>query len=152
ELPVEVDVIVQKLRFLFERGKPERYRILSVEDDPDTANFVVNTLGNAGYNVAWVQDPRKFEEALLTFCPDLILLDIVMGEINGFELARFVRQNERFAPLPILFLTTQNQLEAHIESARAGGDHHLIKPVNPQLLVATVAGKLERYRIFQKLL
>jgi diguanylate cyclase (GGDEF)-like protein len=75
-----------------------------------------------------------------------------MGEINGFELARFVRQNERFAAIPILFLTTQNQLEAHIESARAGGDDHLIKPVNPQLLVATIAGKLERYRIFQRLL
>jgi len=152
ELPVEVDVIVQKLRFLFERGKPERYRILSVEDDPDQANFIVTTLENAGYHVAWVQDPKKFEEALLTFVPDLILLDIVMGEINGFELARFVRQNERFAAMPILFLTTQNQLEAHIESARAGGDDHLIKPVNPQLLVATIAGKLERYRIFQRLL
>lgn len=152
ELPVEVDVIVQKLRFLFERGKPERYRILSVEDDPDQANYIVTTLENAGYHVAWVQDPKKFEEALLTFVPDLILLDIVMGEINGFELARFVRQNERFAAIPILFLTTQNQLEAHIESARAGGDDHLIKPVNPQLLVATIAGKLERYRIFQRLL
>jgi diguanylate cyclase (GGDEF)-like protein len=152
ELPVEVDVIVQKLRFLFERGKPERYRILSVEDDPDQANYIVTTLENAGYNIAWVQDPKKFEEALLTFVPDLVLLDIVMGEINGFELARFVRQNERFAALPILFLTTQNQLEAHIESARAGGDDHLIKPVNPQLLVATIAGKLERYRIFQRLL
>lgn len=152
ELPIEVDVIVDKIRFLFERGKPERYRILSVEDDPDQADYIVTTLQNAGYHVLWQQDPRRFEEALLTFCPDLLLLDIVMGDITGFELARFVRQNERFAAIPILFLTTQNQLEAHIESARAGGDDHLIKPVNPQLLVATIAGKLERYRIFQKLL
>lgn len=152
ELPIEVDVIVDKIRFLFERGKPERYRILSVEDDPDQADYIVTTLSNAGYHVLWQQDPRRFEEALLTFCPDLLLLDIVMGDITGFELARFVRQNERFAAIPILFLTTQNQLEAHIESARAGGDDHLIKPVNPQLLVATIAGKLERYRIFQKLL
>lgn len=152
ELPVEVDVIVQKLSFLFERGKPEQYRILSVEDDPDQATHIVATLEKSGYNIAWLQDPKRFEEALLTFCPDLLLLDIVMGDINGFELARFVRQNERFAAIPILFLTTQNQLEAHIESARAGGDDHLIKPVNPQLLIATVAGKLERYRIFQRLL
>lgn len=152
ELPIEVDVIVDKIRFLFERGKPERYRILSVEDDPDQADYIVTTLQNAGYHVLWQQDPKRFEEALLTFCPDLLLLDIVMGDITGFELARFVRQNERFAAIPILFLTTQNQLEAHIESARAGGDDHLIKPVNPQLLASTVAGKLERYRIFQKLL
>ena len=152
ELPIEVDVIVEKLRYLFERGKPERYRILSVEDDPDQAKYIVSTLEEAGYNVLWQHDPKRFEEALLTFCPDLILMDIMMGEINGFELARFVRQNERFASIPIIFLTTQNQLEAHIESARAGGDDHLIKPVNPQLLVTTIAGKLERYRIFQKLL
>lgn len=152
ELPIEVDVIVEKLRYLFERGKPERYRILSVEDDPDQAKYIVSTLEDAGYHVLWQQDPKLFEEALLTFCPDLILLDVMMGDINGFELARFVRQNERFAAIPILFLTTQNQLEAHIESARAGGDDHLIKPVNPQLLVSTIAGKLERYRIFQKLL
>ena len=152
ELPIEVDVIVEKLRYLFERGKPERYRILSVEDDPDQARYIVSTLEDAGYHVLWQQDPSLFEEALLTFCPDLILLDVMMGDINGFELARFVRQNERFAAIPILFLTTQNQLEAHIESARAGGDDHLIKPVNPQLLISTIAGKLERYRIFQKLL
>ncbi|MBX9668523.1 MAG: diguanylate cyclase [Candidatus Obscuribacterales bacterium] len=152
ELPVEVDVIVQKLRFLFERTRPERYRILSVEDDPEQASYLVSQLEEAGYHLAWVQDPKKFEEALLTFCPDLILLDIVMGEINGFDLAKFVRQNERFATVPIVFLTTQNQLEAHIESARTGGDDHLIKPVNPQLLVATIAGRLERYRIFQRLL
>ena len=152
ELPIEVDVITEKLRYLFERGKPERYRILSVEDDADQARYIVNVLEESGYNVLWQQDPRLFEEALLTFCPDLILLDVVMGDINGFELARFVRQNERFASIPILFLTTQNQLEAHIESARAGGDDHLIKPINPQLLVTTIAGKLERYRIFQKLL
>ncbi|MBZ0186611.1 MAG: diguanylate cyclase [Candidatus Obscuribacterales bacterium] len=152
ELPTEVDVIVEKLRYLFERGKPERYRILSVEDDADQAKYLISIMEEAGYHVLWQQDPRLFEEALLTFCPDLLLLDIMMGEINGFELARFVRQNERFAAIPILFLTTQNQLEAHIESARAGGDDHLIKPVNPQLLISTIAGKLERYRIFQKLL
>ncbi len=152
DLPVEVDVVVDKLRYLFERGKPERYRILSVEDDPDQAAYIISTLESAGYHVLWQQEPRAFEEALLTFCPDLLLLDIVMGDISGYDLAKFVRQNERFAATPILFLTTQNQLSAHIESAKAGGDDHLIKPVSPQLLVATIAGRLERYRIFKKLL
>jgi len=50
------------------------------------------------------------------------------------------------------FLTTQNQLNAHVESARVGGDEHLIKPVAPQLLIAAVSGRLERYRILRNLI
>ncbi len=152
EHPIDVEQVAEKLSFLLDRDKPERYRILSVEDDPDQAAYIMTTLEAAGYQVVWLPDPKQFEETLLAFCPDLLLLDVVMGDVSGFELARYVRQNERFAALPILFLTTQNQLRAHIESARAGGDDHLIKPVVPQLLVAAVAGRLERYRIFKKLL
>lgn len=152
EHPLDFPAIVEKLRYLLDRDKPERFRILSVEDDPDQAEFIRTTLEYAGYNVLTLNDPKAFEEALLAFCPDLLLLDVMMGDITGFEIAKYVRQMERFAALPILFLTTQNQLEAHIESARSGGDDHLIKPIAPPLLVATVAGRLERYRVFQKML
>jgi diguanylate cyclase (GGDEF)-like protein len=152
EHPLDFQSIVDKLRYLLDRDKPERFRILSVEDDPDQAEFIRATLEFAGYNVLTLNDPKAFEEALLAFCPDLLLLDVMMGDITGFEIAKYVRQMERFVALPILFLTTQNQLEAHIESARSGGDDHLIKPIAPPLLVATVAGRLERYRVFQKML
>ncbi|HEY9787564.1 MAG TPA: response regulator [Candidatus Obscuribacterales bacterium] len=152
EQPLDFKAIVEKLQYLLDRDKPERFRILSVEDEQNHAEFIQKTLESAGYNVLVINDPKGFEEAILAFCPDLLLLDVMMGDINGFELAKFVRQNERFATLPILFLTTQNQLEHHIESARAGGDDYLIKPIAPQLLVATVAGRLERYRVFQKML
>lgn len=152
EHPLDLNKIAGKLTLLLERDKPQSLRILSVEDDPDQAIFIRSVLESAGYNVASLADPKQFEETLLRFDPHLLLLDIILGDVNGFELAKFVRQHERFANVPIIFLTTQNQLNYHIQSARVGGDDHLIKPVAPPLLVAAVAGRLERYCMLQKII
>ncbi len=152
EHPLDFKAISSKLEDLFEKTRPSQYRILYMEDDPDQANLVESLLKAAGYNAICLQDPKLFEETLIQYGPDLLLLDISLGVIDGIELARFVRQNERFATVPIIFLTTQNQLNMHIASASAGGDDHLIKPVAPQLLIATIAGRLERYRTLRKLI
>ena len=148
----DTSVIVKKLTSLFERDKPENYTILSVEDDPDQVIIIRSILESVGYNVHSISDPRQFEEALLATNPDLILLDVMLGPMSGFELARYVRSDDRYAATPIIFLTTQNQLNAHVESAKVGGDEHLIKPVAPQLLIAAVTGRLERYRILRNLI
>ena len=148
----DMSIITKKLQSLLERDKPSNYKILSVEDDPDQAAFIRGVLESVGYNVHSISDPRQFEEALLSVNPDLLLLDVMLGPVSGFELARFVRSDDRHITTPIIFLTTQNQLNAHVESARVGGDEHLIKPVAPQLLVASVAGRLERYRVLKKLI
>jgi diguanylate cyclase (GGDEF)-like protein len=150
--PQSWSAVSEKLIYLLDREKPQNYRILYVEDDHGWAEYVCKVLEVAGYNMLWVSDPQQFEQSLLAYDPQLVLLDINLGDISGYDLARFLRQNERFANLPIIFLTTKNELEAHIESARAGGDDHLIKPIAPPLLVATVAGRLERYRMLQKLI
>jgi diguanylate cyclase (GGDEF)-like protein len=144
--------MAKKLQSLCERDKPGNYTILSVEDDPSQAQFIRSILEQVGYNVHSIQDPRQFEEALLSVNPDLLLLDVMLGPVSGFELARFVRSDDRYAATPIIFLTTQNQLNAHVEGARVGGDEYLIKPVAPPLLVSAVAGRLERYRVVKKLI
>ncbi|MBX9685729.1 MAG: response regulator [Candidatus Obscuribacterales bacterium] len=151
EAPFDLKQVGERLQHLLDRDKPEMFRILSVEDDAYQGGLIKSTLEAAGYNTMLISDPRDFEDALLAFCPDLLLLDIDLGAVNGFELAKYVRQNDRFAALPIIFLTTHNQLAAHIETARAGGDDHLVKPVSPQYLIATIAGRLERYRSLRKL-
>lgn len=152
ESPVDWQRLLQRLRYLLDRNKPHMYRVLSVEDDPDQAAFIRSILESSGYQVHMIDDPKLFEEALLAISPDLLLLDIMLPGITGFELARYVRQNERYATLPILFLSTQNALDAHIESARVGADDHLIKPIAPQLLLSAVASRLERARLINSLL
>lgn len=152
EYPAELPDLTEKLHTLLDREKNENYKILSVEDDPDQANFIKLTLQSAGYTIMHISDPKTFEEHFLSFEPDLVMLDVLLGDLTGFELAKYIRQNDRFATLPIVFLTTQNKLHQHIRSAIAGGDEHLIKPVAPQLLIATVASRLERARALKRLI
>lgn len=152
EYPSELTDIIEKLNSLLDRNRSEKYKVLSVEDDPDQASFIKLTLESAGCTVLHISDPKQFEETFLSFEPDLVLLDIVLGDMTGFELAKYIRQSDRFAALPIVFLTTQNKLAQHIRSAMSGGDEHLIKPVAPQLLVATVASRVERARSLKRLI
>jgi len=152
QMPVDWEHVQSRLKYLLQRGQPQNYRILSVEDDPDQAYFIRYVLESAGYQVHHIADPMQFEEALLSFNPDLVMLDILLPGMTGYELARYLRQDERWATMPILFLTTQNQLEAHIESARAGADDHLVKPVAPALLLSATASRLERARFLKNLL
>ena len=152
EYPGEHQEALQKLSDLTELNQPVIYKILSVEDDQNQADFIKLTLETAGYTVFHLADPKKFEDTFLSFEPDLVLLDVMLGDMTGFELAKYIRQNDRFAALPIVFLTTQNKLHQHIRSAIAGGDEHLVKPVAPQLLIATVASRLEKARALKKLI
>jgi diguanylate cyclase (GGDEF)-like protein len=152
EQPIDENEILHKIEHLLDRDRPEKYKIMSVEDDPDQAEFIKLTLESAGYNVTSLLDPTKFEETFLKCDPDLVLLDVMLGPISGFELAQYIRQNDRYAALPVVFLTTENALDMHIRSARIGGDDHLIKPVAPQLLAAAVSGRLEKARTLKKLI
>lgn len=152
EVPVDYEGLVHKLQYMLERNQPSNYRVLSVEDDPDQAEFIRAVLQSSGYQVTVLSDPNQFEEAMVSVNPDLVLLDIMLGSMTGFELARYLRQDDRWAMLPIIFLTTENQLYAHIQTAQAGADEHLIKPVPPPLLLNAVASRLERMRFFKSLL
>ncbi|MBK7745827.1 MAG: response regulator [Candidatus Obscuribacter sp.] len=152
EKPVDVKAMFRRLRYLLDKRYQETPRILSVEDDPDQAAFIRAFLESAGYQVRTCTDPKNFESYMSAFQPDLVLLDVMLPGMTGYELARYIRQDERHATLPVLFLTTQGQIDARIESARAGGDDHLVKPVPPALLLSSVSSRLERARFLKTLL
>jgi len=150
--PLDWMAVQRRLQHLLERNRAEPARILYVEDDPHQAAFVRTVLRSAGYEVAICPEPKGFEALLTSFRPDLILMDIVLPGIMGYDLARFVRQDERYATLPIVFLTTEARMDARVETARAGGDGHLEKPVTPALLLSDVATRVERARYLKTLL
>ena len=151
EKPLDVQSLVRSLRQLLATRTDEPRRILSVEDDPDQASFLQMVLESAGYIVRICRDPKSFDSDLTAFRPDLVLMDINLPGYSGYELARYVRQNEAYATLPIIFLSTEGQLLRRIESIRAGGDDHLVKPVSPPLLLSTAAARIERARFLQTL-
>lgn len=152
EKPIDSKALVRRLKYLLDKKRLESPKILSVEDDPDQAAFIRAFLESAGYQVRTCTDPKQFESHLSSFQPDLVLLDVMLPGMTGYELARYLRQDERHATLPVMFLTTQGHLEARIEVARSGGDDHLVKPVPPALLLSTVAARLERARFLKTLL
>jgi diguanylate cyclase (GGDEF)-like protein len=98
------------------------------------------------------EDPKRFEAALREFQPDLILMDILLPDISGYDLVRYLRQDERHATLPVLFLTTEGQMQSRFRSAQVGGDDHLAKPIVPPVLLSVVASRLERARFLRNLL
>jgi diguanylate cyclase (GGDEF)-like protein len=149
--PIDVLALVRRLRFLLDRESAEAPRILSVEDDPQQAAFLRTVLGSAGHELRVVEDPARLESELAAFRPDLVLMDVLLPGVSGFDLVRSLRQDERYATLPVIILTTQGELDARIEAARAGGDEHLVKPVSPALLLSTVAARVERGRFLRLL-
>ncbi len=152
EKPIDMKAMLRRLRYLLDKRKLHAPRILSVEDDPDQAAFIRAFLESAGYQVRTCTDPKNFESFLSSFNPDLVLLDVMLPGMTGYELARYLRQDERYATLPVIFLTTQGNIEARIEAARSGGDDHLVKPVPPALLLSSVTARLERARFLKTLL
>ena len=127
-------------------------RILSVEDDPDYAAYLQSLLTEAGYLLQICAHPSRFEQQLAAFRPDLILLDVMLPGVTGYDLGRFLRQHDAYAALPVLFLTSQQQVDARVASVEAGGDDYLLKTDPPGLILATVAARVERARILKNLL
>jgi diguanylate cyclase (GGDEF)-like protein len=149
--PLDLVALVRRLRFLLEREGAEAPRILSVEDDRQQAAFLRTVLTSGGYELRVVEDPARLESELAAFRPDLVLMDVLLPGVSGYDLVRSLRQDERHATLPVIVLTTQGELDARIEAARAGGDEHLVKPVSPALLLSTVAARVERGRFLRLL-
>ncbi len=152
EQPVDWELFTRRLRQLLERTKAEAPRVLSVEDDPDQEEFIKAVLEAAGYDVRACPDPTRFEAEAAAFDPDLVLMDISLPGVSGYDLARLLRQNERYAATPVVFLTAESRAHARIETIRAGGDDHLVKPVSPSILLSTVAARIERARFLKSLL
>lgn len=150
--PAEIEAAHRKLLQMLERTQADVPRILVVEDDEFHAAFARTVLESAGYQVSVCSAPRHFAEHMATSQPELLLMDVNLPEVSGYDLARLVRQQEQHAALPIIFLTSEAEMESRIRAAKAGGDEHLTKPVHPALLASAVGARLERARFLKSLL
>ncbi|MGI8783527.1 MAG: GGDEF domain-containing response regulator [Acidobacteriota bacterium] len=150
--PIDWENVMRRMQHLMEKTHTEAARILYVEDDETQSSLVQAILESVGYTVCICNDPKTFETDLKSFHPDLVLMDVLLPDVTGYELVKYIRQLENYATLPIIFLTTQNELQGRIEGAKAGGDGRLIKPVAPGLLLSAVAARIERAQFLKKLL
>lgn len=119
-------------------------RLLVVDDDPGLLLAVSETLRTEGYDV---KTARRGAEALVIVAqilPDLIISDIRMPGMDGYQLVRNLRSNARTRLVPIVFLTAKDEIADRIQGFRTGVDAYLTKPFEPEELVAIVQGILNR--------
>jgi DNA-binding NarL/FixJ family response regulator len=119
-------------------------RLLVVDDEPKLLRAIALDLKGEGYDVSTA---RSGNEALIIVAqklPDLIVSDIRMPGMDGYALARRLRQNQSTALLPIVFLSAKDTTEDRIEGFRTGVDAYLTKPFEPDELLAVIASILSR--------
>ena len=119
-------------------------RLLVVDDDPGLLRAVAETLRAEGYEVTTA---RRGAEALVRVAeslPDLIVSDIRMPGMDGYELVRNLRSSARARLIPIVFLTAKDETADRIAGFRTGVDAYLTKPFEPDELLAVVANILKR--------
>jgi DNA-binding NarL/FixJ family response regulator len=124
-------------------------RLLVVDDDPGLLRAVAETLRAEGYEVTTA---RRGAEALVRIAeslPDLIVSDIRMPGMDGYELVRNLRASARTKLIPIVFLTAKDETADRIAGFRSGVDAYLTKPFEPDELVAVVASILKRVESMQ---
>jgi len=119
-------------------------RILLVEDNPTMADAIRDVLEGAGHRVTIAADGVAGLDAIPKVSPDLILSDVMMPRMDGFEFYQAVRANPAWVFIPFVFLTARDQEQDINLGKRLGADDYLVKPYSPANLVTTVESKLTR--------
>jgi diguanylate cyclase (GGDEF)-like protein len=132
-------------------NKETRYRVLIVDDVSKNIQVAANILQKSGYQMAFAQDGPTAIEQTKTHRFDLILLDIMMPDMDGFEVCRRIKENPDSREIPIIFLTAKNDSDSIVQGFHLGAMDYLTKPFNGPELEARVKTHLELYRSRQEL-
>ena len=120
--------------------------LLVVDDDPFIARLLEIELKAAGYDVRVASDGLMAMETAQDRCPDLVLADVMMPNMDGFELTRRLRQDPRTASVSIIMLTARGLSADKLEGFAIGADDYIVKPFDTPELLARIRGVLRRSR------
>ena len=120
--------------------------VLVVDDDPDVARFVEVNLRSAGYDVTVASNGEEGLNRAIELRPDLVLLDVMMPKLDGFEVAQRLRRDPRTSSSSIIMLTAKALSSDKVLGLSSGADDYIIKPFDPVELLARVKGTLRRAR------
>jgi two-component system phosphate regulon response regulator PhoB/two-component system alkaline phosphatase synthesis response regulator PhoP len=119
-------------------------RIAVIDDEPDILHLLDIHLKKAGYVTSLFPDATSFLRSLALHQPDLILLDLMLPDMDGFEVCRRLKQESAYAGVPIIMLTAKGQEPDKVQGLELGADDYVTKPFSPRELVARVKAVLRR--------
>jgi diguanylate cyclase (GGDEF)-like protein len=143
--------IVEAVSGLLERTEASRAKVLAVDDDPIVLQTLEALLGAQGIRLAGLTDPLRFWDALEGSPPDLLILDVQMPSVNGLELCRVVRNDPRWAGIPVIFLTAFSDAATIHRAFASGADDFVAKPIVGPELVTRITNRLDRTRLLRNL-
>ena len=118
-------------------------KILCIEDDRETAAMIAEELVDRGYEVTVAHDGREGLAAILRTMPDLVLSDISMPAMSGFELLeRLIALAPRFSKMPFVFLTALTDRDNELRGRQLGADDYVTKPIDFELLATIISARL----------
>jgi DNA-binding response OmpR family regulator len=120
-------------------------KILIAEDEQDIRDLITFTLRFAGYQVTATTDGEEAYQAAKDIMPDLILLDVRMPRLNGYDACKKIKTNDKMQHIPVVFLSAKGQ-EAEIQTGMdAGATEYIIKPFSPDQLTERVQAILKNH-------
>lgn len=123
--------------------RTDRRKILCIEDDRETASIIAEELTEIGYDVSTAYNGHEGLAAILAHSPDLVLSDISMPIISGFEiLERLTALSPKFSNLPFVFLTALADRDNELRARRLGADDYVTKPIDYEILATIIARRL----------
>lgn len=120
------------------------HTILLVDDDQQYTNFIKSSLIKRNFSVVHLKSGRQALDAIRKYHPDLIILEIKVPEINGFDLCKIIRKKQKYTRTPIIFLSNINSNRAMMTGFELGADDYLTKPINKEELIARILVLLRR--------
>jgi DNA-binding response OmpR family regulator len=125
-------------------SKPQNQKILVVDDEERMARFIRLNLEHDGFQVVEAYRGQDAMEKLRTTLPDLILLDIMMPDMDGFEVLKIIRE---VSDVPVIMLTAKGEEDDKVKGLELGADDYITKPFSPRELVSRIKAVLRRSEI-----
>jgi DNA-binding response OmpR family regulator/HPt (histidine-containing phosphotransfer) domain-containing protein len=146
DTPAPEDVLVAAMRLLQdERHAP---KVMVVDDDLDWLGALPTLLQPWKFKITTLADPQEFLSVLQGVTPDVLILDINMPAINGFELCQILRSDPHWQKLPVLFLSVRTDASSRQKAFAAGADDYLQKPLHGGELAHRILHRLQRIRAY----
>lgn len=127
-----------------DNGVRDNRQLLLIDDDPNLILLVKDYLEFRGYEVITAENGREALEVLEQQVPDMIICDVMMPEMDGYAFVEHVRQDPRTSWIPVLFLSAKGQSQDRVKGLNTGADVYMVKPFEPEELVAQVESSLKQ--------